>query len=278
MKTLFLSDLDGTLLDGEGKLSKITASVLRPMIAQGLCFSVASARSPATTTLLLAPLVLRAPAVLLSGTLLYSYRTGEILRTFPFSAASAAELCFLLDQLQQEALAYCVKNGNLEIYYRETKLPFEQSFVLQHMREARRAFVRAESYRGVLYDADALLFLLAMPDVRRAHAAWEMFNTIAGVVCRLYRYQYGGGWLLEVYPEGVSKATGMKALQMLVGAEQVVAFGDGFNDVEMLREADVSCAVAGACGEARGAAQHHLGPCAENSVALWIAAHKGEYA
>ena len=45
MNTLYISDLDGTLLTNDARLSEFSRAVLRELIADGLSFSVASARS-----------------------------------------------------------------------------------------------------------------------------------------------------------------------------------------------------------------------------------------
>ena len=45
LDTLYISDLDGTLLTPECKVSDETASALNTMIANGLFFTVATARS-----------------------------------------------------------------------------------------------------------------------------------------------------------------------------------------------------------------------------------------
>ncbi|MEN0068129.1 MAG: HAD hydrolase family protein, partial [Myxococcota bacterium] len=45
MSTLYVSDLDGTLLDREGQLSPTTRASLRALLERGLCFTIATARS-----------------------------------------------------------------------------------------------------------------------------------------------------------------------------------------------------------------------------------------
>ena len=44
-KTLYLSDLDGTLLQNDASLSPFAVRELNRMIEKGLCFSISSARS-----------------------------------------------------------------------------------------------------------------------------------------------------------------------------------------------------------------------------------------
>jgi hydroxymethylpyrimidine pyrophosphatase-like HAD family hydrolase len=50
-KTLCISDLDGTLLNKNAELSEYTADALNDLIAKGLRFSVATARTAAKRTI-----------------------------------------------------------------------------------------------------------------------------------------------------------------------------------------------------------------------------------
>ncbi len=45
MRTLYISDLDGTLLNSEAKLSNRTTSIINQLIENGLLFTIVTARS-----------------------------------------------------------------------------------------------------------------------------------------------------------------------------------------------------------------------------------------
>lgn len=74
---------------------------------------------------------------------------------------------------------------------------------------------------------------------------------------------------LNVMPSGINKASGIDVLVDALGItlEQVVAFGDGGNDVAMLSHVGNGVAVASAQKEALDAASWVIGPCEEDSVA-----------
>ncbi len=74
---------------------------------------------------------------------------------------------------------------------------------------------------------------------------------------------------LEFSMPGCSKGTALKHLcdHLKIDPAQVVAFGDGENDKEMLAFAGLGFAVAGAGPVCRGAADGVIGPCEEDSVA-----------
>ena len=74
----------------------------------------------------------------------------------------------------------------------------------------------------------------------------------------LHGVSYFVGWSawLDIAPEGVNKATALAEVAMGLGvhASEVLAFGDGRNDIEMLRWAGRGIAIGEAPPEVRGAA------------------------
>lgn len=79
---------------------------------------------------------------------------------------------------------------------------------------------------------------------------------------------------LNFTPVGWSKASGIDVLceALGIGLDQVVVFGDGGNDVEMLAHAPLSVAVEGADPRAVAAAHLHVGRCEDESVQAAIEA------
>ena len=77
---------------------------------------------------------------------------------------------------------------------------------------------------------------------------------------------------INTLPRGWSKASGIDVLceALGIGLDQVVVFGDGGNDVEMLAHVPNSVAVADAAPEAAEAARWHVGRCEDEAVAAAI--------
>ena len=73
---------------------------------------------------------------------------------------------------------------------------------------------------------------------------------------------------LNITPKGYSKASGIEILckALGIGIDQVVTFGDGGNDLEMIAHIPNGVAVAGAVPEVAAAARWHIGPCEEDAV------------
>ena len=72
-KTLYISDLDGTLLDKKAKLSRHSEELIKRFIENGGLFSVATARSQSAVSIL-SRLDIRIPSIHLNGVLMYDYK------------------------------------------------------------------------------------------------------------------------------------------------------------------------------------------------------------
>lgn len=76
------------------------------------------------------------------------------------------------------------------------------------------------------------------------------------------------GPMCDVNPRGVSKATGIRRIcqRMGITMEQVIAFGDDRNDLEMVREAGIGVALGNAIGMVRDAADYITASCDDLGV------------
>ena len=74
MKVLYISDLDGTLLNREAELSEYTARHLNALIENGVHVSVATARTAATCERILKDVHFNTPIILMNGVLIYDIR------------------------------------------------------------------------------------------------------------------------------------------------------------------------------------------------------------
>ena len=68
---LFISDLDGTLLNGNAEVTEFTRDTLNRLMAKGLNFTAATARTLASAGKILSGLDLKLPVILMNGVLIY---------------------------------------------------------------------------------------------------------------------------------------------------------------------------------------------------------------
>ena len=75
---------------------------------------------------------------------------------------------------------------------------------------------------------------------------------------------------LEIMPREASKANAVRRLKALLDCDEVIAFGDGKNDIDMFEIADKSYAVANANGELKSLADGILLSNDEDGVARFL--------
>ena len=78
MKTLYVSDLDGTLLRSNQSLSDYTIQTLNKLVENGMVFSYATARSYVTSQKVTKGLNAKIPLIIYNGAFIIDNVTGEI--------------------------------------------------------------------------------------------------------------------------------------------------------------------------------------------------------
>ena len=74
-RTLYISDLDGTLLDSNSIVTSHSIENINHLLQKGMLFTIATARTPATVVPLLKQLQLDLPVVLMNGAVHEYYST-----------------------------------------------------------------------------------------------------------------------------------------------------------------------------------------------------------
>ena len=91
-RILYVSDLDGTLLNENQEVSPYTARVINCMVEAGGLFSYATARSFVTASKATAGVTARLPAAVYNGAFVAEFPTGRLLRTNTFSSEEGREV------------------------------------------------------------------------------------------------------------------------------------------------------------------------------------------
>ena len=79
-KTLYISDLDGTLLDSSAEVSEYTVGRLNEFIGKGGYFSIATARTAATAMIITKDININVPAVLMNGVCVFDTVKNEYVK------------------------------------------------------------------------------------------------------------------------------------------------------------------------------------------------------
>lgn len=222
MGKIVFSDVDGTLLDSEHKISALTERAIRELKKKGIPFVIISARSPSGIYPIIRKYGFTCPIISYSGALILD-EDGKVLFHKGIHRANAKVIIEFLEKSQFD-LAWCiysldewmVKDKN------DPRIIREESIV--------QAKAAQGSVDSISDDMVNKILCICQPE------------NILGIEHRLkaafpgYSIVRSSDILLEIMENGINKATAVHTLCSLWGIplEEVVAFGDNYNDVEML--------------------------------------------
>lgn len=267
MRVLYVSDLDGTLLRSDAKISEYTCRVINELTAKGMLFSYATARSIYTASKVTAGLTARIPLITYNGALVRDNATHELLLSNFFSKEDAAELLEALLGRGVSPIVYSY-DGREHFSYLEKEISRQTAaFLATRKGDARdRPFSRPEQLlEGEVY------YFTCIDETEKMRPLYERYRE--RFHCFFQPEIYSGDTFFEIIPKNASKANAVLQLKSLLHADKLVVFGDGENDLDMFQLAEEAYAVSGGADRLKAAATAVLGSNDEDSVAKWLEEH-----
>lgn len=270
--TLYVSDLDGTLLGEDSRVSAESARLLNDAISRGALFTAATARTPATVSILLSGIRTTLPIVVMTGAAMWNPATGLYSNVVTMSPGTARLVLRAIRTHELPAFMFTMRDNTIHTYHTGALTPLEQEFMEARSSSPYKIFHVPPGGESEIPDtpSDVLLFYAMQPSAKAAEAYSELVN-IAGCNPIYYHDQFGPDTgILEVFSADASKANAVRKLKAATGADRIVAFGDNLNDIPLLRMADVAVAVDNAVDEVKAEADIIIGPNTADSVARFI--------
>ncbi len=270
MKTLYLSDLDGTLLNSEAKLSDFTAKTLNELIGAGLIFSYATARSLYTAQKITAALKIDFPVITYNGSFVVGNTTGQILLSNYFLQSESEYIQTVLTQYQIHPLVYAHIGGVEKFSFCSKYLNAGKLHFLDHRKGdiRRREVDRPEA----AYEGD-LFYFSCIGEESELIQVYKLFKTDPRFYCIFSKDIYSGAQWLEILPVNATKANAAMWLKQHLGCDRIVSFGDAENDLPMFEISDECYAVENAAPELKEKATAVIASNNHNGVVKWLMEH-----
>ena len=276
MRTLYISDLDGTLLTSDAALSDYTAQALQQLIGEGLLFSAATARTLESSRRILdAILPLPVPIVLQNGAQVYDTLEQRYIKKEIIPPEVVLKLVACLRAHNLSGFLYSLKEARTEVYHEDITRSYMQRFAALR----KTIYGKRFTYTDELADhADESIVYFSIQDEREnlegLHAS---LRGIDGIGCTFYPDSYMKGcWFLECYAHTASKYNAVRWLRETYGFDKIVGFGDNLNDIPLFEACDESYAVANAREELKAIATGVIGSNDEDGVAQFLLNEKCE--
>ena len=253
---LIATDLDGTLLDGDGRLSTRSAAVLRALAEADVEVLFVTARPPRWLDELAAVVSGHGTVVCLNGALVIDVATGRELESHSLTDVLVRELLVDLRSALPGARFAAERISGLAV---EDAFPARWQ-APQDTPSAWRLEDLLDGRTGKL---------LAQFDVPDAELGPRVHEVLGG---RALVADSGAPGLAEITAPGVTKAATLArwATARGIDAADVWAFGDMPNDLEMLSWAGRACAVANAHPAVLAVADIVCGAHTADGVAVYL--------
>lgn len=239
MYRLVLSDLDGTLLNSEKRISERTVQAVRKLTEKGVIFVPATGRLDVMAKPYLKAMKHVSIVIGCDGAMVRNVKTGEILyeNTLPADTCRRVfEIC------RASGLSYYVftkdclvgddrKNERLKIHQKFNQTVDPDEMIPIAFTEDLDQFVEDHPVCKIVASHEETKYLDLTAEIIRQ-----------GVLVDATR---SGKKVLGIKAVGVSKAAAMEKLadSLQIRLEETAAFGDEVNDMEMLRKAGLGIAM-----------------------------------
>lgn len=273
MKQLFVTDLDGTLLNRDSRVSPESARIISRLSREGALITCATARTPATVELLLRDTLTLPPGIVMTGAAMWDRSTGQYIDPHFIPEPAAADIVARCAAHAIAPFIYTIgADGIIHTYFHGTPTNKEQKFIDErsHLRLKRIHIVsRPRMAVSPVYPSTILIFALGDLNAIERLADELMATGACSVSSYPDIFNHSLGYI-EIFAPGVSKAAAVERLKTSVGADCLIVFGDNLNDIPMMSVADLAVAVDNALPRVKDAADIVIGPNTADSVARFI--------
>jgi len=267
--TLFISDLDGTLLNRDAELSEYTANTLNRLIDQGMCFSVATARTVDSAIQIMSRVRLNLPIILMNGALIYGTQQQSYIKTIKIEREAVSAIIGIMKKHAINGFMYGISGNEAMYYYKELDTQPLRDYYDGRTRRFNRVWTRLDDYADCA-DNDIIYFTL-MNTKERLAVIYDEIKTLPTVDAILYEDVYGDRpWYLECFAALATKYNATRSLREFYGFEKIIGFGDSNNDLPLISACDEFYAVENAIDEVKEKATGIIGKSDEDAVVKWL--------
>lgn len=250
---LIAMDMDGTLLNNQGKITEKTKQALQKAAASGCYITLSTGRSLPALQHFLPELPINAPLILYNGAMV-AKTDGTILFHEPLKEKDAAAVLsspYAPEDviLWQNNLLFLSRHSDKTAYYE-----------------------RAVKMTGNIFQTSSFSNITKLLWIDEADSLQKRKAALSGSLPDTVSYCNSRHDFLEFFSGSVSKGTALRFLckHMEIRPEETIAFGDGENDISLLQAAGLSVAMENAAEEIMTCADYITASNDEDGIALFI--------
>lgn len=270
---LIVFDLDGTLLNGESKLSPFTQKSLAALAGRGVAYTVATGRTLHAARGLLEGHGFTLPQVYKNGVMIWNPANDALAhRNF----LTLAEVQHVLEAIMSQNVtpfAFTFEAGKSSRNRHAVYHPPLQSDMEARLAQEFGLREGVEVLPASLLPATAeITNISALGSVDAINHIENLIKAEPQLVAYAGDAWEGEGWRwIDIHHTDASKGAAVDSLRTELGIERVVCFGDSDNDLSLFATADESYAPSNAAKHVQDAATAVIGHHDEDGIARFLA-------
>ncbi len=273
MKKLYVSDLDGTLLNRESRLSTATERMLQHLLTDGLDFTIATLRSISSVLPIFKNITLNLPIIELNGAFITDLNTGKKLEINALDTAVRSPLYDVLTGSGVSPIILTHSDAADKLYFGEiTNAGIEHYHTnrVTHKDPRVRAYADASELTAHQWVG---VTVIEKPDILIdcRNKLESMFHEAINVNLTESIQTPEFVWM-TISSKEATKANAIRSLQERWGFQEhaLVSFGDQLIDIPMFQISDLAIAVQNAPEEVKNAAGQIIGSHDTDAVAKYL--------
>lgn len=274
LKGLFVSDLDGTLLQDDATLSPHARETLTNLLEDGFPFTIATARSIVSVKQILKDLPITLPVVCSNGAYLSDFNTGKHHAVNGVNKPRDLDILELIRDAGFHPFISTYHEGKDHLYMDRITNEAMRWYQQDRVTEGDERLMVVDDLSSAMHEK-----VICFNVLEREAPLKELEKQLRarfGELLHIYFYEnwYSPEWFwLSVHDESATKGGAIRIILKELGltSDQLTVFGDNLNDVSMFQLAGQAVAMENAKPELKALATTQIGTNQADSVVNYLA-------
>lgn len=267
MKTLYVTDLDGTLLNSQDTISPYSLEIINRLVEQGMFFTYATARSLVSASVVTKGISTKIPIIAYNGTFIFDPSTGGIIASEGFQKEERAMVKDVLREYNISPIVYSFIDGMEKVSWVTSKENDGTQRYLS-LRKGDKRLRPLESEHN-LYDGE-MFYYTCIGEKEQLQPVYDVFSKDDRYTCMLQQELYRPEYWCEIMPKKATKAHAIEKLKEIWHCDRVISFGDAINDIPMFQISQECYAVENAVEELKQLATGMIASNDNDGVVRWL--------
>ena len=236
-KTLYITDLDGTLLNSQGEVSYFTKKTINSLIRKGMYFSFSTARGGPSAIKIMSEVKIDLPVVFIQGAAIYDIKKQIYLNVETIDAIYLEEALYILKRHDIQCFLFGLKNNKLVLFYEDISSSYLKAIYDHWTNSNNIPFIKVDNLNKI-FDCN-IMYLLSKDIISKIKPVFEEIIEITGLTTAFFGGSNSNGiYNMECLKSGVSKYKSVLYLKKQFGFQKVIGFGDTSNDIPLFEACD----------------------------------------